>query len=148
MVAYRSLGSVSTYSNAGTEPAKMLGIIPPAGIEQFFEDIEGTSGPPRDGKDNGPCREIQRGDGGAAVRTISVAEPKAGWAGNSPIAQALGEDFHNLHAAVRKHYTEPTIDISGTMDAVHVNSTIKPLALVSYRLFHAPVPHSGQRSRI
>ena len=73
-----------------------------------------------------------------------MAEPKAGWAGNSPIAQALGEDFHNLHAAVRKHYAEPTIDVSGTMDTVYVKNTIKPLALVSYRLFHAPVPHSGR----
>ena len=55
-----------------------------------------------------------------------MAGPKAGWAGNSPIAQALGEDFHNLHAAVRKHYSEPAIEVSGTMDVVHVKSTIKP----------------------
>ena len=67
-----------------------------------------------------------------------------GWAANSPIAQALGEDFHNLHAAVRKHYAEPTIDVSGIMDFVYVKNTIKPLALVSYWLFHAPVPHSGR----
>ena len=67
-----------------------------------------------------------------------------GWAANSPIVQALGEDFHNLHAAVRKHYAEPTIDVSGIMDFVYVKNTIKPLALVSYRLFHAPVPHSGK----
>ncbi len=73
-----------------------------------------------------------------------MVEPEAGWAGNSPIAQALGEDFHKLQAAVRKHYGEPTIGISGTMDFVHVKTSIKPLALVSYRLFHAPVPHSGR----
>ena len=64
-------------------------------------------------------------------------------AGNSPIAQALGDEFHNLHSAVRKHYAEPTIDVGGTMDVVHVNNTIKPLALVSYRLFHGPVPRGG-----
>ena len=70
---------------------------------------------------------------------------KAGRAGNSPIAQALGEDVHDLHAAVRKHYAEPTIDVSGNaMDVVHVKNSIKPLVLVSYRLFHAPVPHSGR----
>ena len=73
-----------------------------------------------------------------------TSEAKAGWAGKSPIAQALGGDFHNLHEAVRKHYTEPTIDISGTMDVIYVKKTIKPLALVSYRLFHAPVPHTGR----
>ncbi|MCH7653270.1 MAG: DUF4166 domain-containing protein [Chloroflexi bacterium] len=73
-----------------------------------------------------------------------MADAKAGWACNSPIAQALGEDFHNLHTAVRKHYAEPTIEFSGTMDFVHVKNTIKPLAVVSYRLFHAPVPHSGR----
>ena len=73
-----------------------------------------------------------------------MTEPKASWAGNSPIAQALGEDFHNLHAAVGKHYAEPTINISGTMDAVHVKNTMKPLALVSYMLLHAPVLHSGR----
>lgn len=73
-----------------------------------------------------------------------MAELEAGWAGNSPIAQALGEDFHKLHAAVRKHYTEPTIGVSGIMDFVHVKTTIKPLAVVSYRLFHAPVPRSGR----
>ncbi len=67
-----------------------------------------------------------------------------GESNNSPIAQALGEDFHNLHAAVRKHYTEPTIDISCTMDVIHVKNTIKPLAQVTYRLLHAPVPHSGR----
>ena len=65
-------------------------------------------------------------------------------AGKSPIAQALGEDFHNLHAAVRRHYTEPTVDVSGTMDVIHVKNIIKPLALVSYKLFHGPVPYSGR----
>ena len=69
---------------------------------------------------------------------------QADWAGNSPIAQALGKDFHNLHAAVRKHYAEPTIVVSGTMDVIYVKNTLKPLALVSYRLFHAPVPHNGR----
>ena len=73
-----------------------------------------------------------------------VAELGAGLPGNSPIAQALGEDFHNLHAAVRKHYSEPTLDVSGTMDEVHVKKTIKPVALLSYILFHAPVPHGGR----
>ena len=73
-----------------------------------------------------------------------MADAKAGGAGRSPIAQALGEDFHNLHTAVRKHYAKPTIEVSGTMDFVHVKNTIKPLAVVSYRLFHAPVPHSGR----
>ena len=72
-----------------------------------------------------------------------MTEPKAGRAGNSPIAQALGEEFHNLHAAVRKHYAEPTIDVKGTMDVVYIKNTIKPLALLSYKLFHAPVPYNG-----
>ena len=67
-----------------------------------------------------------------------------GWAGHSPVAQALGEDFPYLHAAVRKHYAEPTIYLSGSMDFVYVKNIIKPLALVSYRLFHAPVPHGGR----
>ena len=73
-----------------------------------------------------------------------MTEPTAGRQSNSPIAQALGEDFHNLHAAVRKHYAGPDIVVSGIMDVVYVKSTIKPLALVSYALFHAPVPHSGR----
>ena len=73
-----------------------------------------------------------------------MAELRAGLPGNSPIAQALGEDFHNLHAAVRKHYAEPTVHVSGTMDEVHVKKTIKPVALLSYMLFHAPVPHGGK----
>ena len=53
----------------------------------------------------------------------------------STIAQALGDDFQNLHAAVRRHYAAPTHDIRGTMDVVYVKSAIKPLALVSYKLF-------------
>ncbi len=69
-------------------------------------------------------------------------------AGNSPIEKALGEDFQNLHAAIRKHYTEPTVHISGTMDVVHVKNVIRPLALVSYWLLHAPVPHSGRDVQI
>ena len=72
-----------------------------------------------------------------------MANFNTGRASNSPIAEALGGDFYNLHAAVRKHYAEPTIDVGGTMATVCVKSTIKPLALLSYRLFHAPVPHSG-----
>ena len=66
-----------------------------------------------------------------------------GWAANSPVAQALGEDFHNLHAAVRKHYAMPTIHVSGTMDFIYIKGSIMPLAHVSHRLFHAPVPHGG-----
>ena len=73
-----------------------------------------------------------------------TSEAKAGWAGNSPIAQALGEDFHNLHEAVRKHYGELTVDVSGTMDVIYVKKAIKPMALVSNRLFRAPVPRSGR----
>ncbi len=73
-----------------------------------------------------------------------MAELRVGLPGNSPIARALGEDFHNLHAAVRKHYSEPTVDVCGTMDEVYVKKTIKPVALISYMLFHAPVPHSGK----
>ena len=72
-----------------------------------------------------------------------MADAKADWTGSSPIAKALGEDFHNLHTAVRKHYAEPSIEVSGTMDFVHVKKAIRPLAVVSYRFFHAPVPHSG-----
>ena len=30
-------------------------------------------------------------------------------ANNSPVARALGDDFINLHTAVRKHYSEPTL---------------------------------------
>jgi hypothetical protein len=73
-----------------------------------------------------------------------LRETNAGYAGKSPIAQALGEDFHKLHEAVRMHYAEPTTEASGIMVEVHVKSIIKPLALLSYRLFHAPVPHSGR----
>ena len=62
---------------------------------------------------------------------------------NSPIARALGEDFFNLHAAVRKHYSEPTVDLSGVMDVIYVKTAIRPLALLSYLLFRAPVPHPG-----
>ena len=72
-----------------------------------------------------------------------TSEAKAGWTGNSPIAQALGEDFHNLHEVVRKHYGALTIDVGGTMDVIYVKKMIKPLALLSNRFFHASVPHSG-----
>lgn len=77
-----------------------------------------------------------------------MAELKSGKAGDSPIAQALGRDFQDLHAALRKHYAEPTVHISGTMDVVHVKNAIRPLALVSYRLLHAPVPHGGRDVQI
>ena len=56
----------------------------------------------------------------------------------------MGEDFHNLHQVVRKHYSEPTLDVSGVMDRVHVNTAIRPLALLSYMLFRAPVPRGGE----
>ena len=62
---------------------------------------------------------------------------------NSPIARALGEDFQNLHAAVRRHYSEPSVQVKGVMGRVHVKTAIRPLALLSYLLFGAPVPHGG-----
>ena len=65
-------------------------------------------------------------------------------AGSFPIAQALGDDFRNLHPAVRRHYSELTIDIKCTMDEVCVGNWIRPLALVSYRILRAPVPYSGR----
>ena len=70
-------------------------------------------------------------------------EANAGGTGNSPIARALGEDFHSLHEAVRKHYAKLTIHVSGTMDVIYVKKMLKPLALLSNRFFHAPVPRSG-----
>ena len=36
-------GTVHTFSTVGTEPAKMLAIISPAGFEQFFIEIEGST---------------------------------------------------------------------------------------------------------
>ena len=65
-------------------------------------------------------------------------------ANNSPIACALGDDFINLHTAVRKHYSEPTVVLSGVMDSINVKTAIRPVALLSYMLFRAPVPHSGE----
>ena len=62
----------------------------------------------------------------------------------SPVARAVGEDFHRLHVAVRKHYSEPTADLSGVMDRVHVSAAIRPLAWLSHRLFRAPVPCGGK----
>ena len=62
----------------------------------------------------------------------------------SPVARAVGEDFHRLHVAVRKHYSEPAADLSGVMDRVHVSAAIRPLAWLSHRLFHAPVPCGGK----
>jgi quercetin dioxygenase-like cupin family protein len=35
--------TVHTFSNVGTEPAKMLLIISPAGFEQFFTEIDGVT---------------------------------------------------------------------------------------------------------
>ena len=65
-------------------------------------------------------------------------------ANNSPIARALGDDFINLHTAVRKHYSEPTVVLSGVMDSINVKTAIRPVALLSYMLFRAPVPHGGE----
>ena len=65
-------------------------------------------------------------------------------AGSFPIAQALGDDFGKLHPAVRRHYSELTIDIKCTMDEVYVGNRIRLLALVSYRTLRAPVPYSGR----
>jgi quercetin dioxygenase-like cupin family protein len=36
-------GTVHTFSKAGTEPAKILVIISPAGFEQFFMEIDGST---------------------------------------------------------------------------------------------------------
>ena len=73
-----------------------------------------------------------------------MAKSKAGRTGSPPIARALGEDFHRLHAAVMEHYGAPTVDITGSLDAVHLKGIIKPLARVSYMLLGFPVPHSGR----
>ena len=62
----------------------------------------------------------------------------------SPIARALGEDFRRLHTAVRRHYLEPEVDASGVMDTVRVNPLIRPLAVLSYAVFRAPVPRGGR----
>ncbi len=62
----------------------------------------------------------------------------------SPIARALGEDFHRLHPVVRRHYLEPVVDASGVMDRIHVSPLVRPLALLSYALFRAPVPRGGR----
>ena len=77
-----------------------------------------------------------------------MVKPKPSRDDASPIAQALGGDFEDLHAALRKHYAEPTIHISGTMDFIYVKNSIRPLALVSYLLLHAPVPHDGSDVQI
>ncbi len=61
----------------------------------------------------------------------------------SPIVRALGEDFSRLHPAVRRHYLEPAVDASGVMDTVRVNPLVRPLAMLSYALFRAPVPRGG-----
>ena len=45
---------------------------------------------------------------------------------------------------MREHYGATTVDVTGTMDAVHLKSIIKPLALLSYRLVGFPVPHAGK----
>ena len=62
----------------------------------------------------------------------------------SPIAQALGENFHRLHPAVRRHYLQRAMDASGVMDMVRVNPLIRPLAVLSYAVFRAPVPRGGR----
>ena len=62
----------------------------------------------------------------------------------SPIARALGEDSRRLHPAVRRHYLEPEVDASGVMDTVRVNPLIRPLAVLSYAVFRAPVPRGGR----
>lgn len=72
-----------------------------------------------------------------------MANPDSSASSNSPIARALGEDFDRLHPAVRRHYAEPVVDVHGTMDTIYVGRAIKPLALISYRLFGAPVPYDG-----
>ena len=63
---------------------------------------------------------------------------------NSPVARALGEEFQDLHEVVRQHYSEPTVSICGRMDSIHVNTAIRPLAMLSYMLFRAPVPRGGE----
>ena len=65
-------------------------------------------------------------------------------ANNSPVARALGDDFINLDTAVRKHYSEPTVVLSGVMNSINVKTAIRPVALLSYMLFRAPVPHNGE----
>ncbi len=65
----------------------------------------------------------------------------------SPIARALGEDFNRLHPAVRRHYVESVVDASGVMDAIRVNPLVRPLAVLSYALFRAPVPRGGSDVR-
>lgn len=63
---------------------------------------------------------------------------------NSPIARALGEDFRSLHGVVRRHYSEPRVVVRGVMERVYVKTAIRPLALLSYLLFGAPVPRGGK----
>ena len=63
---------------------------------------------------------------------------------NSPVSRALGEDFRKLHAVVRRHYSEPAVKLDGVMDSVHVNPVIRPLSLLSYLLFGAPLPRGGE----
>ena len=62
----------------------------------------------------------------------------------SPIVRALGEDFSRLHPAVRRHYLQRAMDASGVMDMVRVNLLVRPLAVLSYALFGAPVPRGGR----
>lgn len=62
----------------------------------------------------------------------------------SPIARALGEDFSRLHPAVLRHCLEPEVHAAGVMETIHVNPLIRPLALLSYALFGAPVPGGGR----
>ena len=90
-----------------------------------------------------PGYESQRGEW-AAKTLYGHRTGKRHTANNSPIARALGDDFINLHTAVRKHYSEPTVVLSGVMDSINVKTAIRPAALLSYMLFRAPVPRSGE----
>ena len=35
----------------------------------------------------------------------------------------MGDDFIDLHTAVRKHYSEPTVVLSGVMNSINVRWT-------------------------
>ena len=64
-------------------------------------------------------------------------------ASNSPVARALGDDFINLHTAVRKHYSEPTVVLSGVMNSINVKTAIQASSIA---LIHAvPCPGPAQR---
>jgi mannose-6-phosphate isomerase-like protein (cupin superfamily) len=53
---YVRKGTLHTYSNVGTQPARYLGVLAPAGIERFFEEVsvpamDRTSPPPFEHED-------------------------------------------------------------------------------------------------